>query len=111
MPPRVHAVRWNVGIQDKQLEFINWLSPSVTLSARLRQMQQLVVMSRADIIMFQECGNHTTIRSSGLVRKRFMIPLRLDDEFALEVNQSYWTLFRKASLSAFVLLFLAQTVI
>ena len=58
-------------------------------------MQDLVAKSRADVIMFQECGNHTTVRDRELVRTQFMESLRLDEHFDLEVHQSYWTLWRR----------------
>ena len=90
----MHAVCWNVGIQDNQLESDSWLYP-IPLGVRLRQMQELVLRSRADVIMFQECGNHTTVRDRDLVRTQSMESLRLDEHFDLEVHQSYWTLWRR----------------
>ena len=45
--------------------------------------------------MFQECGNHTTVRDRELVRTQFMESLRLDEHFDLEVHQSYWTLWKR----------------
>ena len=94
----MHAVCWNVGIQDSQLAAANWLFPS-PLCDRLRQMQDLVAKSRADVIMFQECGNHTTVRDRELVRTQFMESLRLDVDFELQVHQSYWTLARRRTVN------------
>ena len=45
--------------------------------------------------MFQECGNHTTVREREVVRTKFMESLRLDEHSDLEVHQSYWTLWKR----------------
>ena len=92
----MHAVCWNVGIQDTQLDSANWLFPS-PLASRLRGMQDLVDLCKADVIMFQECGNHTTVREREVVRTKFMESLRLDRHYDLEVHQSYWTLWRRGT--------------
>ena len=45
--------------------------------------------------MFQECGNHTTVRDREVVKEKFMVSLRLDRHYDLHVHQSYWTLWRR----------------
>jgi hypothetical protein len=49
--------------------------------------------------MFQECGNHTTVRDRELVRTQFMESLWLDVDFELQVHQSFWTLARRRTVN------------
>ena len=53
MPAPMHAMVWNVGLQDVQFTVPIWLQPGTSLWNRLAAMAQLAHQSGAHIIMFQ----------------------------------------------------------
>ena len=54
MPDPFHALCWNVGLQDSQLNVPNWMQPGTPLCRRLADMADLAQKSNAHIIMFQD---------------------------------------------------------
>ena len=97
MPPRpLHAMCWNVGLQDTQLTPDIWvLDCKSPLSARLRDMCRLATLSEADVIMFQECGGHGRESTQAEVFAKFLVPLNLHELFEVAVHGSYWSLCRR----------------
>ena len=54
MPAPLHAMCWNVGLQDNQLQSQKWLEGPSSLTKTLFSMRTLMVASEADILMFQD---------------------------------------------------------
>ena len=54
MPAPMHAMCWNVGLQDVQFTVPNWLQRGTPLWNRLAAMAELAQQSNAHIIMFQD---------------------------------------------------------
>ena len=54
MPGPLHAMCWNVGIQETQLNAEIWLQGKSSLARRLQDMRRLATDSEADVIMFQD---------------------------------------------------------